>query len=252
MENVGQGRAPVIPTVLGGRFVSWAAAITALAATLALGIGVFTPPHGGVLCVSDCVEPPYTDVAGIIVAESIWIYPALVMVLGFVALTAGLHEVTPPHRRSAALAAMAFGVLSAGILVADYSVHLMAVMPSVAHGEGAAVALFSMYSPHGLFIALENAGYFLMGLAFLGIAGAVGGERRRGRAIRWTFLGAGGLLVGALPLFGIVFGGDLDVRYEVFAISVAYLGLILGGTLLATMGVRTPAHRGLSVAPLVR
>jgi len=239
MENVGQGRAPVIPTVLGGRFVSWAAAITALAATLALGIGVFTPPHGGVLCVSDCVEPPYTDVAGIIVAESIWIYPALVMVLGFVALTAGLHEVTPSHRCSAALAAMAFAVLSAGI-------------PSVAHGEGAAVALFSMYSPHGLFIALENAGYFLMGLAFLGIAGAVGGERRRGRAIRWTFLGAGGLLVGALPLFGIVFGGDLDVRYEVFAISVAYLGLILGGTLLATMGVRTPAHRGLSVAPLVR
>jgi hypothetical protein len=236
MENVGQGRAPVLPTALGGKFVSSAAAITALAATLALGIGVFTPPHGGVLCVSDCVPPPYTDVAGIIVAESIWIYPALVMVLGFVALTAGLHEVTPPHRRSAALAAMAFAVLSAGILISDYAVHLMAVMPSVARGEGSAVALFSMYNPHGLFIALENAGYFLIGLAFLGISGAIGAEGRVSRAVRWTFAGAGGLLVGALPLFGIVFGGDLDVRYEVFAISVAYLGLILGGTMLAAIG----------------
>lgn len=133
---------------------------------------------------------------------------------------------------------MAFAVLSAGILVTDYSVHLMAVMPSVARGEGSAVALFSMYNPHGLFIALENTGYFLMGLAFLGIAGAVGAERRVGRASRWTFFGAGGLLVGALPVFAVIFGGDLDVRYEVFAISVAYLGLILGGTMLATMGVR--------------
>jgi hypothetical protein len=232
---------PALPTARTGRFVTWAAAITALAAAVALTIGVFTPPHGGVLCVSDCVPPPYTDVAAIIVAESIWIYPALVMVLGFVALTAGLHEVTPAHRRSAALAAMAFGLLSAGILVADYSVHLMAVMPSVVRGEGSGVALFSMYNPHGVFIALENAGYFLMGLAFLGIAGAVGGDRRLGRAIRWTFVGAGALLVVALPLFGVAFGGDLDVRYEVFAISVAYLGLILGGTMLAAMGVRRAA-----------
>jgi hypothetical protein len=192
--------------------------------------------------VSDCVPPPYTDVAGIIVAESMWIYPALVMVLGFVALTAAVSGTTPPHRRSAGLAAMAFAVLSAGILVTDYGVHLMAVMPSVARGEGSAVALFSMYNPHGLFIALENAGYFLMGLAFLGIAGAVGGDGRLGRAIRRTFFGAGGLLVGALPVFAVIFGGDLDVRYEVFAISVAYLGLILGGTMLAMIGLgRTAA-----------
>ena len=241
MNNVDQGHAPTLPPARTGMFVSWAAATTALAATLALGVGVLTPPHGGILCVSDCVLPPYTDVAGIIVAESMWIYPALVMVLGFVALTAAVHDVTPPHRRSVALAAMAFAVLSAGILVSDYAVHLMAVMPSVARGEGSAVALFSMYNPHGLFIALENAGYFVMGLAFLGIAGAVSGERRLGRAIRWTFLCAGALLVGGLPLFGIVFGGDLDVRYEVFAISVAYLGLILGGTMLAAMGFRRGA-----------
>jgi hypothetical protein len=238
MENTGQDYAGALTTARTDRFVAWTAAITAVAAALALGIGVLTPPHGGVLCVSDCVPPPYTDVAGIIVAESMWIYPALVMVLGFVALTAAVSGITPPHRRSAALAAMAFAVLSAAILVTDYGVHLMAVMPSVARGEGSALALFSMYNPHGLFIALENAGYFLMGLAFLGIGGAIGAERRVGRAIRWTFFGAGGLLVGALPVFAVIFGGDLDVRYEVFAISVAYLGLILGGTMLAGMGVR--------------
>ena len=246
MESTGQRHTLASVPARTGRFVSWAAVVTALAAALALGIGVLTPPHGGVLCASGCVQPPYTDVAGIIVAESVWIYPALVMVLGFVALTAGLHEVTPSHRCSAALAAMAFAVLSAGILVADYGVHLMAVMPSVARGEGSAVALFSMYNPHGIFIALENAGYFLMGLAFLGIGGAAGGQRRLARAIRWTFLGAGVLLVAGLPLFGMLFGADLDVRYEVFAISVAYVGLILGGTMIAASGVR----RAVSLVPI--
>jgi hypothetical protein len=241
MESTGLDHGGALTTARTDKFVAWTAAITAVAAGLALGIGVLTPPHGGVLCVSDCVQPPYTDVAGIIVAESTWIYPALVMILGFVALTAAVSGITPPHRRSAGLAAVAFAVLSAGILVADYGVHLMAVMPSVARGEGSAVALFSMYNPHGLFIALENVGYFLMGLAFLGIGGAVGDERRLARAIRWTFLGAGGLVVGALPVFAVIFGGDLDVRYEVFAISVAYLGLILGGTMLATIGLSRTA-----------
>ena len=246
MESPGQRHALAPASARTGRFVLWAAVVTALAAALALGIGVLTPPHGGVLCTSDCVQPPYTDVAGIIVAESVWIYPALVMVLGFVALSAALYEVTPAHRRPAALAGMAFAVLSAGILVADYGVHLMAVVPSVARGEGSAVALFSMYNPHGLFIALENAGYFLMGLAFLGIGGAAGGQRRLARAIRWTFLGAGVLLVAGLPLFGMLFGADLDVRYEVFAISVAYVGLILGGTMIAASGVR----RAVSLVPI--
>ena len=37
------------------RIATWAAAVTAVAATLALGIGVFTPPRGGLLCTSGCI-----------------------------------------------------------------------------------------------------------------------------------------------------------------------------------------------------
>ena len=33
--------------------------------------------------------------------------------------------------------------------------------------------------------------------------------------------------------FGALFGADLDVRYEVFAISIDYLALAIGGALLA-------------------
>ncbi len=227
-----------LATARARRLVTWAATITAFTAALALGIGVLTPAHGGILCVSDCVPPPYTDVAGIIVAESVWIYPALVMTLGFVALTVGLYELAPKSRRIAALMALAFALLSAGLLVGDYAMLLMAVKPSIAKGEGSLVAAFSMYNPHGLFIALENAGYFLMGLAFLGVAGAIEGEHRLARVIRRTFFVAGALAVGGLVVLGLAFGDDLDVRYEVFAISVDYLALIVGGAMLTAMLLR--------------
>jgi hypothetical protein len=54
--------------------------------------------------------------------------------------------------------------------------------------------------------------------------------------------------VGALPLLATALGGDIDVRYEVFAISVADLCLILSGALLATMGVRARPPIPVSVA----
>lgn len=225
---------------IGRRFATWAAAVTAVAAALALAIGVFTPPRGGVLCTSGCIPYPYTDAAPFVVGDSIWIYPAIVMALGFVVVAASLHELAPPGGRLAGLVALAFAALAAGLLVGDYFVHLMVVVPSLARGEGAAMATLSMYNPHGIFIALENGGYFLLGVAFLATAGAVADTGRLGRAARWTFLVAGILAVGRLVVFAALFGSDLDVRYEVAAISIDYLGLAIGGALLAVLFRRQP------------
>jgi len=217
------------------RFAAAAAAVTALAAALALGIGVVTPPRGGVLCTSGCIAYPYTDAAPFVAGDSIWIYPAIVMTLGFVAVTASLHEVARPAGKLPGLLALAFSVLAAGLLVGDYFVHLMVVMPSLARGEGSDVVALSMYNAHGVFIALENAGYFVMGLAFLATAAAIAPASRLSRTARWVFLVAGVLAVGGLVVFAALFGTDLDVRYEVAAISVDYLGLAVGGALLAVL-----------------
>ena len=217
------------------RMATWAAAVTAAAATLALGIGVFTPPRGGVLCASGCIAYPYTDAAPFVAGDSIWIVPAIVMTLGFVIVTACLHELARPDGRLAGLVALALATLASALLVGDYAVHFMVVMPSLAKGDGALVTILSIYNPHGVFIALENAGYFVMGLAFLATAGAVAGTGGLERAIRWVFLVAGLLAVGGLVVFAAVFGTDLDVRYEVAAISVDYLALMVGGGLLAVL-----------------
>ncbi len=222
------------------RFAAWAAAVTAVAATLALGIGVFTPPRGGVLCTTGCIGYPYTGAAPYVAGDSIWIYPAIVMVLGLVTVAASLHELALPAGRLPGLMALAFATLAASLLVGDYAVHLMVVMPSLAKGEGADVTVLSMYNPRGVFIGLENVGYFVMGLAFLAIAEAVPRGARLESAIRLVFLAAGVLAVGGLAVFLAVFGADLDVRYEVAAISVDYLALIIGGGLLAVL-FRRPA-----------
>jgi hypothetical protein len=63
------------------------------------------------------------------------------------------------------------------------------------------------------------------------------------RAIRWVFLIAGTLAVGGLVVFAALFGTDLDVRYEVAAISVDYLALIVGGGLLAVLFRRPPTDQ---------
>jgi hypothetical protein len=217
------------------RFAIAAAAVTALAATLALGIGVFTPPRGGVLCTTGCIAYPYTGAAPFVAGDSIWIVPAIVMTFGFVVVTACLHERAHPGGRLAGLVALALSVVAAALLAGDYAVHYMVVMPSLAKGEGELVTILSIYNPHGVFIALENAGYFVMGLAFLATAGAVVGSGGLERAIRWVFLVAGVLAVGGLVVFAVIFGTDLDVRYEVAAISVDYLALIVGGSLLAVL-----------------
>lgn len=81
-----------------------------------------------------------------------------------------------------------------------------------------------------------------MGVAFLGASGAIGRTGRLGSAARWVFLVAGALAVGGLLVFAALFGSDLDVRYEVAAISIDYLCLAVGGTLLAVL-FRRPLRR---------
>ena len=66
------------------------------------------------------------------------------MALGFVAVAASLHELAQPGERLGGLVALAFATLAAGLLVGNYFVHLMVVLPSLAKGEGAAMATLSM------------------------------------------------------------------------------------------------------------
>ena len=86
----------------------------------------------------------------------------------------------------------------------------------------------------GIFIALENVGYVLFNLAFLFIGLAMlRMPTRLWRAAGWVFAGGGALTLVALVLYSVIYRVRLDYRFEVAAIGVTWLVLIVAPVLLS-------------------
>ena len=127
---------------------------------------------------------------------------------------------------------MGLGAVAAAALLVDYVVQLAVLQPSLLRGETAGLSLWSQYNPHGVFIALEDLGYFLLGLVLLTLAAVFTGRSRLERALRWLVLVGGALTVVALPVLAVAYRADLEYRYEVAAIALTWVTLIAGGVLL--------------------
>jgi len=211
----------------------WAAVATAVSAAIALGLGVTTPPRSGPNCSSDCITAPYTDAAAFVPRDYLWVYAASVMVLLFVVLVAGIHHVVADSHRVFSQVALSFAVIAAVAAVLDYAVQLAVLQPALLKGELDGLSLWSMYNPHGVFIALENAAYLLMGVSFVFLAAALPRVRGVVRAARIVLVAAGVIVVLSSVLLAVQYGRDLDYRFEVLAIGVDWLALIVAGALLA-------------------
>ena len=74
---------------------------------------------------------------------------------------------------------------------------------SVRNEETAGIALLTQYNPHGIFIALEEAGYLLMSISFLCVAVVFPAQTRRLTAIRWLFVLGFVVPLAALVLVGL-------------------------------------------------
>jgi hypothetical protein len=62
---------------------------------------------------------------------------------------------------------MAFGLMAATTLTVDYFIQLRFVQSAVLKGELDGLAPLTQYNTHGVFIALEEAGYALIAVAFV-------------------------------------------------------------------------------------
>lgn len=164
--------------VRGERFDLMIAVLTVAATLVAFGVAILTPPKGGPFCTAGCVQYPYTDIAAYIPRDFLWMYPALLPAPLFVILLSGLQERAPIDRKRFGRVAVAFGAMAAAILTAVYFVQLRYVQPAVLRGELDGLAPWTQYNPHGVFIAMEEAGYTLMGIAFLFAGLAVSRENR--------------------------------------------------------------------------
>ena len=233
--------APLLTTSRGTwRYDAWVAALMAAVTLIAFSIAVTTLPTSGPYCVADCVGYPYTDIAHTIPSDFLWMYPALLVGPLFMTLMVSLHERAPAERRRFTRLGFGVAVLATTMLTADYFVQLRVVQPSILLGETAGLEVWSQNNPHGVFIALEEAGYLLLALAFPFAALALTAPRGVERAVRWVF-GAGFVCVlASLAYYSAAYGFQVEYRFEVAAISFDWLALIVTGALLAVHWWRAP------------
>ena len=235
-------RAPVVssPNLPLGRALGWATAGVGL---LAAVLASTTPPRSGPFCSDGCLGPPYTDVAAFVPRDYWWLYPQSLLILLVLALLVCVHQAAAPAARVFSALAVALTTVATAALLADYVIQLAVLQPSLLRGETAGLSLFSMYNPHGVFIALEDLGYLLLGLALITAAGVFSGRSRLARSLRWLLLVGGALTVIVLPVLAFVYGTDLEYRYEVAAIALTWITLIPGGILLTRWFLQPSAER---------
>jgi hypothetical protein len=223
------------------RLGRWVAPATAVVGVASLAVAVTTPPRSGPFCTADCIGYPYTDAARYVPRDYLWMYPTLLLTLLFVVLAACLVQwVAATHRLFAAIATC-FAVIGAVVIAVDYGIQLTVLQPALLADEADGLSALTQYNPHGVFIALENVGYAVLGVAFLFLGAALRtGASRSERSVRWIFTVGGALDVTALVLFAVIFGVELDYRFEVMSLSITWLVLICSGALLTIVFRRGP------------
>ena len=124
--------------------------------------------------------------AAFIPNDYLWLYPGILLALIFVVLMVCIHYYASNDKIFSHIG-LSFALVYATVITIDYFIQFTMVIPSILSGETASLSLFTQYNPHGIFIALEGLGYFMMSIAFLFAAAVFAGGRLE-RAIRWLFV----------------------------------------------------------------
>ena len=162
------------------RFGFWIAIITVAVTVVTFALALTALPNS--------VPYPFTShsIAEQWPMDYLWMYPAMVLMLLFVALFAAIHEYAPPARKIYSLLGLGVAVIAAAVLLIDYYIQVTVMQPSLEKGQLDGWAMLTQYNPNGVFIALEEIGYLLMSLVLLCLARVF--VRRTARAgLRWLF-----------------------------------------------------------------
>lgn len=225
-QNVGAS------TSVPGRFGFYSAILTAAVTVVTFGFAMIAIPISGANCPADCVEYPYLDTLSQFPRDFLWMPLAIVLVLAYVTLMVSIHFYAPEQKRIFSQVGLCFALIAAVILVADYYIQFSVIPMSLTNSETEGLPLLIQYNPHGVFLALEEAGYLLMSLSFLFMA-PVFGKSRLESAVRWIFVIAFILAILSLVGISIAYGLERQDRFEVIVLSINWLVLITSGVLLS-------------------
>jgi hypothetical protein len=211
----------------------WFALLMAVVSFAALALAVTTLPMSGPFCQSGCVTYPYETVAAFVPHDYIWMYPAIFMAPIFVILLVCLHNFVPDDRKIFSQAGLAFSLIYAAIMSANYIIQIEVMQPSILKGEMDGLVLFSQYNPHGIFIALEDLGYLMMSLSFFCIAWVFTKSDKFGRTLRNLLTVSPLIAFAVYIILSLIYGKNIEYRFEVFIITLNWITSIVMSILLS-------------------
>jgi hypothetical protein len=213
---------------------------------ITFGLAMTAIPISGANCPGGCVEYPYLDTISQYPKDFLWMFPALLLLLAYVALMVSIHYYIDDQKKILSQIGLSFAMIAAAVLLVDYYLQVAVVPVSLMNAEMEGLAMLIQYNPHGIFLALEELGYLMMSLSFLFMGAALSSRSRLEAAIRWIFLIAFVLVILSLVIVSMGYGLERLDRFEVVAISVNWLVLIVNGVLLSFLFRR---HIGKSGKP---
>ena len=228
---------------LADRVGFWAATLTAILAAVAFGVAATTPPRTGPFAAPGSALPyPYADAAQFVPRDFVWMYLAVLMMLAFLVLAACVREHAADDRKVFGAIGLSLSAVAFTVTALDYFIQLRTVQPALLRGEADGLAIISQYNPHGVFIALEELGFLVMGLSFAFLALSLGSSRLE-RITRRVYLVSSTLMVATFVGMSWYFGFGLEYRFEVTAIAIGWLTLMISGVLLAFVFRRSARSR---------
>jgi hypothetical protein len=235
-----QPAGPSVPDRTGSHLVLGAGSVVALTMSgLALGalaLAMTALPN----------DVPYPFTSDVIATQwpgdYLWMYPAMVLMLLFIAFIVSVHEYAPPTRKIFSLLGLCLSVIAAAVLLVTYFIQVTVMQPSLEKGQLDGWAILTMYNPNGVFIALEELGYLLMSLALFCLAPVFTGPNKVERAIRWLLVLSLAATVASLAGVSAARGIDRGDAFEILVISIVWLTLIVAGPLVAVVLRRAAAQ----------
>lgn len=212
----------------------WAAIFTAILAAAFFTMGIFG-------------STSWDYIPGIV--NYIWSYikiidyalfiPGFLLSAVFVVLMACIHYYASLDKKIYSLIGLAFALIYVTVITTDYFTLWTVILPSIIRGETAGLSIFSIYNPHGLFVALESVAYLMMSVALLSIAPVFEGGKIE-MALRWLFIIGFILTVGSL--LGVFLMNYDIVMFEIAVLAIYCPLLVISGVLLAIIFRKNENH----------
>lgn len=213
----------------------YAATLTVILTIVTFGLALLAVPISGANCPADCITYPYLDTIAQFPRDYLWMIPASALILIYAVLVTSIHFAAAHHKKVFTQIGLTFATIATVILLSDYFIQFSVVPVSLMNGETEGIALLTQYNPHGIFIALEELGYFMMTLSFLFLAPAFAHKGRLETAVRRIFIISFLLVIIAFVVISFVYGLERLDRFEVIIITTNWLVLIVNGILLSIM-----------------